>query len=183
MVTAQLVARLCGLGALLLVTGTAEAQPVASPVTADTALIAAVLRTAVREALYTAHGAEPPQVVCVAIDTVVAAEGPFKLIDPPASVIADLQRGRSLLIRASSACRMLSPDAPRGRRTPLIEDVKTGKRGIRVWMRTPKPAGAQTFAVNVGYDEHELSGGWWRCTMRKRSGTWEVAGCQLLGIA
>ena len=47
MVTAQLVARLCGLGALLLVTGTAEAQPAASPVRSDTALIAAILRTAV----------------------------------------------------------------------------------------------------------------------------------------
>lgn len=183
MVGAQFAARFCGLGALLLVTGTAQAQPAASPVTADTALIAAILRTAVREALYTAHGAEPPQVVCVAIDTVAAAEGPFKLIDPPASVIADLQHGRSLLIRASSACRMLPPEAPRGRRTRLIVDGVTGKRGIKVWMRTPQPVGAQTFTVEVGYDEHELSGGWWRCTMRKRSGTWEVAGCQLLGIA
>jgi len=183
MVGAQLVARLCGLGALLLVTATAQAQPAASPVGADTALIAAVLRTVVREALYTAHGAEPPQVVCVAIDTVAAAEGPFKFIDPPASVIANLQRGRSLLIRASSACRRLPPDAPRRARTSLIEDVKTGKRGIRVWMRTPQSAGPQTFAVDVGYDEHMLSGGWWRCTMRKRSGAWEVAGCQLLGVA
>ena len=183
MVGAQLVARFCGLGALLLVTETAQAQSAASPVRADTALIAAILRTAVREALYTAHGAEPPQVVCVAIDTVAAAEGPFKFIDPPASVIADLQRGRSLLIRAASACRMLAPDAPRRPRTPLVVDGVTGKRGIRVWMRTPQPAGPQTFAVNVGYDEHELSGGWWQCTMRKRSGTWEVAGCQLLGVA
>ena len=183
MLGAQVVARFCGLGALLLVTEPARAQPGASRVRADTALIAAILRTAVREALYTAHGAEPPQVVCVAIDTVAAAEGPFKFVDPPASVLADLQRGRSLPIRASSACRMLPPDAPRRARTPVIEDVKTGKRGIRVWMRTPQSAGPQTFAVKVGYEEHELSAGWWRCTMRKRSGTWEVAGCQLLGIA
>jgi len=183
MVAAQLVASFWGLSALLLVAGTVQAQPAASPVTADTALIAAVLRTAVREALYTAHGAEPPQVVCVAIDTVVAAEGPFKLIDPPASVIADLQRGRSLLIRASSACRMLPPEAARRPRTRLIVDGVTGKRGIKVWMRTPQPVGAQTFTVEVGYDEHELSAGWWRCTMRKRAGAWEVAGCQLLGIA
>jgi len=183
MVTAQLVARLCGLGALLLVGDLAGAQPAASTVRADTALIAAILRTAVREALYTAHGAQPPQVVCVAIDTVAAAEGPFKFVDPPASVIADLQRGRSLLIRASSACRMLPPDASRPPRTPLVVDGVTGKRGIRVWMRTPQWAGPQTFTVQVGYDEHELSGGWWRCTMRKRSGSWEVAGCQLLGIA
>ena len=113
MARAQVVAQFCGLGALLLVTGTAWAQPAALRARADTALIAAILRTAVREALYTAHGAEPPQVVCVAIDTVAAAEGPFKFVDPPASVITDLQRGRSLLIRASSACRRLPPDASR----------------------------------------------------------------------
>jgi hypothetical protein len=182
MVGAQLVASFCALGALLLVAGTAQAHPAASPVRGDTALIAAILRTAVREALYTAHGAEPSQVVCVAIDSVADAEGPFKLIDPPASVIADLQRGRSLPIRASSTCRRLPPDASRPR-TPLFVDGVTGKRGIRVWMRTPHPAGPETFAVNVGYDEHELSGGWWRCTMRERSGASEVAGCQLLGIA
>ena len=77
----------------------------------------------------------------------------------------------------------LPPDVPRRPRTPLIVDGVTGKRGIRVWMRTPRWAGPQRFAVQVGYDEHELSGGWWRCTMRKRSGAWEVAGCQLLGVA
>jgi hypothetical protein len=42
MVTGQLVGRLCGLGALLLVTETAEAQPAALRARADTALIAAI---------------------------------------------------------------------------------------------------------------------------------------------
>ena len=42
MVGAQLITRFCGLGALLLVTETAEARPAALRARADTALIAAI---------------------------------------------------------------------------------------------------------------------------------------------
>lgn len=153
-------------------------------VAADTSLMTVVLRTAVREGLYTAHSADSPQVVCVGLDE-ADQPGPGwleRLADPPPTVLNELTRGRTLLIRPRSACKLLPFDSTQ-RETSRVEDTHTGKRGILVWMDKPKPLVGTELTVNFAYYQHELSGGWWTCTVRRRGSTWEVASCQLLGVA
>jgi hypothetical protein len=148
----------------------------------DTAMMAAVLRTAVREGLYTAHGANPPALVCIGL----AGSAPLgpgyleHLADPPITLVKQLQRGRTLDIRPSSACRF-SQGAPR--HTSLVLEPRTGKRGILVWLQDPLRQPDGTYSVEFGYFEHGLSGANWKCTVRRRPSGWEVAPCQLLGIA
>lgn len=152
--------------------------------TMDTSLMTVVLRTAVREGLYTAHSADTPQVVCVGLDE-ADQPGPGwleRLADPPPSVMNELARGRQMPVRPRSACKLLPFDSTQ-REVSRVEDTHTGKRGILVWMDKPKPMVGSELTVNFAYYQHELSGAWWTCTVRRRSNGWEVASCQLLGVA
>jgi len=156
-----------------------------SPVSAtDTAMMTAVLRTAVREGMYTAHGANPPALVCIGL----AGSGPLgpgyleHLADPPVTLVNQLQRGRTLDIRPSSACGIQhSEGAPR--HTSLVVEPRSGKRGILVWVQDPLRQPDGTYSVEFGYFEHRLSGANWKCTVRRRPSGWEVAPCALLGVA
>ena len=160
----------------------AVAQRAPRAATTDTAMRAAILRTAVREGLYTAHGANAPALVCVGL----AGGAPLRpdylehLADPPITLVKQLQRGRTLDIRPSSACRF-SQGGPR--HTSLVVEPRTGKRGILVWIQDPLLQPDGTYSVEFGYFEHRLSAGNWKCTVRRRTSGWEVAPCQLLGVA
>jgi hypothetical protein len=150
----------------------------------DTAMMAAVLRTAVREGMYTAHGANPPALVCIGL----AGSAPLgpgyleQLADPPITLVNQLQRGRTLDIRPSSACRLQhSEGAPR--HTSLVVEPRSGKRGILVWVQDPLRQPDGTYSVELGYFEHGLSAANWKCTVRRQPPGWEVAPCVLLGIA
>jgi hypothetical protein len=150
----------------------------------DTAMMAAILRTAVREGLYTAHGANPPALVCIGL----AGTAPLRpdylahLADPPVTIVHELQRGRTLDIRPSSACRINGREGT-PRHTSLVADVRSGKRGILVWIQDPLRQPDGTYSVEFGYFEHGLSAANWKCTVQRRPSGWEVAPCQLLGIA
>jgi hypothetical protein len=151
----------------------------------DTAFLGAVFRTAFREGLYTAHGADTPQLVCVGVDPNTNFEGGDwlrRLVDPPPSVIADLQRGRSILVRPRSACVVLARGSAADR-TSRVQDTISGKRGILVYVNMPEQLADSTLAVRFAYYEHGLSAGWWKCTVRRRDSGWEVARCELLGIS
>jgi hypothetical protein len=156
-----------------------------SPVGAtDTAMMAAIFRTAVREGLYTAHGANAPALVCIGL----AGSAPLRpdylerLVDPPITLVRALQRSRTLDIRPSSTCGIERQEgAPR--HTSLVADRRTGKRGILVWVQDPLRQPDGTYVVEFGYFEHGLSAGEWKCTVRRRPSGWEVAPCTLLGVA
>jgi hypothetical protein len=106
-------ARFVAVAAMCVATFQVSAQSRPS-VASDSALLRTMLRTAVREGLTTAHGADAPQLVCV------------------------------------------------GRPTPSVEG---------------------TYTFEFGYHQHELSGGHWRCDVRRRADAWKIASCQLLGVA
>ena len=133
------------------------------------ALTIAIFRAATAHGTRRAHAAPLPRLVCL-------VRGRTWTLDPPAEVVAALQRIDTLLVRPMSACR---PE-PGPRRTAILADRITGRRGISIWASAPRfTRGDGSFEVDLGYGEHELSAALWKCTGRKRDGKWEVTACNV----
>ena len=175
----------CALALSLALPICVAAQVSNEAVVQDTALLNVVFRAAFREGLYTAHADARPELVCVGIDPNPRFEGGHlvrPLVDPPASVVTSLQEGRSTLVRPRSAC-VLTERATSYPRTSRVQDTISGKRGIFVTVNAPEQLADSTLSVRFSYYEHEVSAGWWKCTVRKRTAGWEVVRCEMLGIS
>ena len=152
---------------LLTVPQRAYGAPVTASERLDLAI--AIYRAATAHGTRMAHSAPLPRLVCL-------TQGRPWDQDPPDGVVEALQQSDALVVRPMSGCRK----EPGPRRTPIYADRLTGQRGIAIWASAPRfTRGDGSFEVDLGYGEHELSAGLWKCTGRKLDGKWEVSTCTL----
>ena len=138
------------------------------------AMTIAIYTTAFTNGTGTAHGAAQPEVVCV--------RGFAARTDPPAEVIAALQKDRTMLVRPMSVCRV-DPLSGAARSVSLVVDTLTGKRGISIGVSSLVVSDNGSFTFRTGYYQHGLSAASYKCEGRRDRGAWIVTGCTLEWIS
>lgn len=140
------------------------------------ALLIAVYGAAFSNGTRTAHAAALPELVCI--------RGIGPAVDPPAGVLEAMRRGRTILVRPMSVCRVEPPGADRRQSgNSLVIDTLTGKRGISIHASAPKFDSDSTFSFDTDYYQHGLSAGGFTCIGRRERGTWVVMRCDLRWIS
>lgn len=138
------------------------------------AMMIAAYTTAFTNGTGTAHGAAKPEVVCV--------QGLAARSDPPAEVVAALQKDRTMLVRPMSGCR-IEPLSGATRSVSLVVDTLTGKRGISIGVSSLVVSDDGSFTFRTGYYQHGLSAASYKCEGRRDRGAWVVTACKLEWIS
>lgn len=151
--------------------------------TADSvALAVAVFRTAVVHGQLTAHAGAVPQVICLAnmVKRPRGDVGPL-YVGPDSTVVARVREHVPNVVSMSECT--IEPRRSASDHTSIVVHPMSGRRGIVVWMEPPARDSTGSLKVSIGYLEHGLSAGWWKCAVRRIGSEWVVNACDLLGIA
>jgi hypothetical protein len=150
------------------------------------AVTIAIYTAAFGNGTQTAHTGKLPEVVCVRGITTTPLDRPMGRVeselDPPAEVVAALQKDRTLLVRPMSACRR-EQRRPEAGSMSLIVDTLSGKRGISISVSTPVFGPSGTFTFTTGYYEGMRSSGGWTCEGRRERSAWVVTKCEMRWIS
>ena len=141
------------------------------------ALAVAVFRTAIVHGQLTAHGGSIPEVLCLAVAQRVGQ----RFGEPDSTVVARV-RVQTPTVRPMSACR-IDPLRGAADHSSLVVERETGRRGLVIWMDTPKPDSTGALTVHVGYYEHGLSAADWICAVRPGEADWIVNACRMISIS
>jgi hypothetical protein len=153
-----------------------------SQATDSVAIAVAAFRTAALHGRLTSHAADVPRVICLA-NMVKRPPGDVGAlyVGPDSTVVARVREHVPNVV-SMSECTIERRRSARDHTAAVLHPL-SGRRGIVVWMEPPARNSSGSLEVSIGYSEHALSGGWWKCAVRRIKSEWVVNACELLGMA